>query len=94
MLLAVLAGAPAARADAPTVRPLEETPDAPAPADAEPARRLPSTVAVCRDAPGQCRTAARSEDCGGLDRVFRVVPDGPAVAAALAECRAAPETAN
>lgn len=86
-------------ADAPRVRPLEpQVNEIPPPPDVEPARPLPSTVAICHDvAARRCWTAARAEDCGGVDRVFRVViggAGGPDAVTALAQCRAAPAAAN
>lgn len=93
LALAALATRPSAAADAPTVRPLEREPP-PATGDAEPARTLPPSVAVCHDPGGtRCWTMPLAEDCardGG--RVFRVVlgdATGRDATTALAQCQAA-----
>jgi hypothetical protein len=55
------------------------------------ARRLPRTLAVCRDAAGRCWTTATAAGCTGPPGadVYRVVPAAPdEVDAALAACRA------
>jgi hypothetical protein len=99
-LLPLLVLAAVARAEEPTVRKLDPSAGAPSTSpstsiDEAPARRLPSTVAVCldRDA-GRCWLAPRGEDCRGAAApngdVFRVVIDDAARVepnVALDDCR-------
>lgn len=89
--LAVILAARAVGAADATAPKLEPTPPA-APASDPTARRLPPTIAVCRD-PGarKCWTAPTAAGCGGVDAVFRVViaePGRTDADDALAACRA------
>jgi hypothetical protein len=103
-LLPLLVLAAVARAEEPTVRKLDPSAGAPSQSpskspsksiDEAPARRLPSTVAVCLDrGAGRCWLAPRGEDCRGdatpNGDVFRVVIDDAARVepnAALDDCR-------
>jgi hypothetical protein len=84
VVLALGTGVPAA--EAPRIGPLPTQSPPAQGGDEAPARRLPRTVAVCRDrASGRCFTAADGSACGA--DVFRVVIDGPDVAVALEACR-------
>jgi len=87
LLLARVGGA----ADA--VAPKLDPPAAPAaPAPDPTARKLPPTIAVCRDvAARKCWTAPTADGCGGVDAVYRVViaePGRSDANDALAACRA------
>ena len=93
LVLALALSGPCSAAEAPTIRPLDPGGEQPAPpAEPEPARTLPATVAVCHDPTAhRCWTAARAEDCAReTGQVFRVVlgdAGGRDAATALAQCR-------
>jgi hypothetical protein len=97
LALGVAVSRPCLAMDAPTPRPLEgEPPAAATPADDEPARTLPPSVAVCLEPGGtRCWTAPLAEHCardGG--RVYRVVlgdAGGRDAQTALVQCRASAE---
>src|SRR5262245_19853244 len=90
----VLAARAVAAPPEPAVPKLDEGPPGrPAPAEESGARRLPATVAICRDqAAGRCWLVPTGDACGSAE-VFRVVIDAPGrtdAADALAQCRAGP----